>query len=94
MKKKMKTIWKFKLDVVDEQTIEVPKGAVPLCVQIQKCFNIPFIWVLVNPAETEKENIEIITKGTGHVFDDERCKYIGTYQTLNGNLIFHVFKKE
>jgi len=47
-----KTIWKFTLDLVDEQQVSLPKDAEILSVQVQNG-NI-CLWALVNP-EAEKE---------------------------------------
>jgi hypothetical protein len=82
------TIWKYRLVVEDEQTLEMPIGAIPLCVQIQSAK--PYLWALVDDYK-KKEPRKFITRGTGHEFN-EVGKYIGTYQLQNGMLVFHVFE--
>jgi hypothetical protein len=42
----MKTIWKFPIATVDQQSLPIPAGAEMLCVQVQH--GEPCIWALVN----------------------------------------------
>ena len=81
------TIWKYEIGTNDMREIEMPRGAKILTVQTQQ--GSPCIWALVDPnAPTETRLIE--TYGTGHPIDEKERRYIGTYQTYNGALIFHV----
>ena len=85
----MKTIWKYNLDTTDEQEIEAPDNAVPLCVQTQH--GEPCLWMLVDlNVPARKYGVRIF--GTGHpvYVEDDYWKYVGTYQ-YRGNLVFHVF---
>ncbi len=84
-------IWKYPLEVVPQQIIEMPIEAKILTVQVQQ--KIPCIWALVNPGVyLTKREIRIV--GTGHKFDDSLATYIGTFQQLNGALVWHVFEVE
>lgn len=85
----MITIWKFPLDRSDLQSIGMPKGAEILTVQMQK--GIPCLWAKVD-SEAEFEYRNIIMHGTGHKCSPNLGKYIGSFQTHNENLIFHVFE--
>jgi hypothetical protein len=88
------TIWKYPLDVVDSQIVEVPEGAKILAVQAQG--DVPCLWALVDP-ERPAETRTIHTYGTGHPVDDLAAmssRYIGTYQIAGGKLVFHVFVSE
>ena len=86
----MRTIWKFDLKTVTNQTILMPKGAEILAIQSQ--FNEPELWALVDP-EAEKVPRLFKTFGTGHSLEDDKAgTYIGTYQTDGGNYVFHVFE--
>ena len=87
----MKRIYKYPLETTDVQTVSMPIGAKILTVQTQN--EKPCIWASVNPeAPTEKRNIEIY--GTGHEIHNEAdLTYIGTYQMLDGELIFHAFER-
>ena len=86
-----KTIWKFKLEVTDGQSIPMPIGAEILTVQTQN--DQPCLWALVDPnAEVENRYIEIF--GTGHPVADKGIwrKYISSFQKRDGRLVFHVFE--
>jgi len=83
----MKTIWKYALDF--QTIVDIPKGAKVLTVQEQR--GDPQLWAIVDPdAETEKRTF--IIYGTGHNMPDDPGEYVGTFQQLGGNLVFHVFE--
>lgn len=87
----MKTIWKYQLEVTDEQVLQVPHGSEVLCVQIQD--DTPCLWIKV-PDDREngwRERLTILTFDTGNPLSEEG-DYIGAYQTKG--LVFHVFTKE
>ena len=84
-----KTIWKFPLEVTDEQTVQVPEGAQLLSVQTQ--YGKPCLWALVDP-QAEKKPCVIQTYGTGHPVTHIDM-YLSTYQMEGGALVFHVFVK-
>jgi hypothetical protein len=85
------TIWKYTLETVDLQWIEMPAGARLLCVQMQH--GKPQLWALVDPAGRLCRRL-ILTTGTGQLvrhLADSGGVYCGTYQLADGNLVFHVF---
>jgi len=82
-------IWKFPLAVTNFQQVSMPVGAKILALQVQR--EQPCIWALVDPVAL-RENINVETFGTGHRIDSMEREYIGTYQLVDGNLIFHCFK--
>lgn len=85
----MQTIWKFTLQVVGRQQIQVPEGAMLLSLQVQG--SSPCIWALVDPKQPTV-SIEVWTFGTGHdVPQDFAASFLGTYQLKSGALVFHVF---
>lgn len=88
----MESIWKFPLQVVDQQTIAMPVGAKLLTVQVQN--DRPCLWALVAAEAVPVEDVDIRTHGTGHRFDAHVYEYIATYQLNNGALVFHVFRCE
>ncbi len=91
-----KTIYKYKLDTIDKQTIQLPKEAEILTIQTQNVgiFEEPYLWALVDPnKQLENRVIEIF--GTGHPVTCERDihrKYISTYKLLDGRGVFHAFE--
>lgn len=88
----MKTVWKYALEVADEQVIEMPANAHILTVQTQQ--GTPCIWALVDPTRPYEPR-KLLIAGTGHErkdLDDVGVSYIGTFQVMGGGLIFHVFE--
>ena len=84
------TIWKFDLGL-GAQIITVPIGAEILTVQIQK--QILCMWALVDPAEAEEERV-IKVFGPGHIIENSaNLKYIGTFQEMDGDLVWHAFEE-
>ena len=95
----METIWKYPIEIQDRQTIKMPRGAAILCCQVQK--GVPCIWAFVDSAVKEMSERIIRIFGTGLPITRDRCegwpwpfRYIGTFQTLNGDFVGHVFEEE
>lgn len=86
----MKTIWKYKLNTVDAQKINLPINARILTVQMQH--GTPSLWVIVDPDENIMKEHTFRTYGTGHHRECISGFYVGTYQDLGGQLVFHVFE--
>ncbi|MCI2145820.1 MAG: hypothetical protein LKK08_06190 [Bacteroidales bacterium] len=87
----MKTIYKYKIEVEDMQTIILPKNAQILTVQMQN--GNPYIWALIDNDEEETEAVTIGVYGTGNPIDNNyTLSYIGTFQMYDSKLVFHVFR--
>lgn len=85
----MKTIWKFPLEVVDEQLVDMPEGSEILAVQVQ--LGVPCLWAAVTP-DAAKVKRCIATYGTGHPMKSRAAdQYVGSYQLQGGALVFHVY---
>lgn len=88
-----KTIWKFPLESMGIEGIPMPIGAEILTIQTQS--GKPCMWALVDPdAKVEPRYLEVF--GTGHPIHYDMGidrKFIGTYQIMEGTLIFHVFER-
>jgi hypothetical protein len=84
-------IYKYPLELVPEQEIEMPFRANILTVQIQN--DTPCLWALVDTEEIRVAKRTIHIRGTGHEFNVEAFRYISTFQQLNGGLIWHVFEE-
>ncbi len=93
----MITIYKYILDINDFQTVDMPEGAEILSVKIQppKCSGGPeqlCMWVNI---DTDKmlipRRIRIFGTGNPMVYEHE-LKFIGTAQTADGYLVWHVFE--
>jgi len=83
----MKTIWKWTLN--PETTIDMPCGAELLAVQVQH--GEPCLWALVSPSSAKCRRTFRVY-GTGHDMPDEPGQHVGTFQLLDGAMVFHVFE--
>lgn len=85
-------VFKYPLPLLyDWVRIPMPRGAEPLCVQMQD--GRPCMWARVDidePVVTHHFRVA----GTGHDLDDEVGRYIGTIQMHGGDLVLHVFAQE
>lgn len=86
----MRKIFKYGLEIEDEQTLELPKGYEILKVTVQ--YGMPVLYALVDVDTKETEEVLIITYGTGHVFDESyEQKYLGTCAFYDDTLMLHYF---
>ena len=81
-------IWKYPLEIRDEQSIKMPGTSAILAVQVQN--GTPCLWVMVDPRNPGRFR-KIAIYGTGHEMSQSPYNYIGTFQVANGSLVFHVF---
>lgn len=85
-------VYKYELEITDEQTIRLPFNAELLTVQMQgdKCC----LWALVDPRHELNERT-ICIYGTGYPIPNGiRLKYISTFQIPHLGLVFHAFEKK
>lgn len=88
----MEKIYKYPLEIKDEQVVLLPTGAKILTVQAQ--MDKPCIWAMVNPTSPNDQAFTIRIHGTGHaISDSDELEYINTVQLYGGKLVFHVFVK-
>ena len=89
----MFTIHKYSIPIEDKFTLQLPKGARPLCAQTQR--DAPCLWALVDPTQP-LEPYQFRLVGTGHPIQPEEVEgtfeYYGTIQMHGGNSIFHLFR--
>jgi hypothetical protein len=52
------------------------------------------IWAMVWAEETEMEEREFFLMEDGKEFDHKDVEYIGTYQTVFGKIVLHLFEKK
>lgn len=84
------TVYKYPLELKDEQTLTLPRGAKILCtkcVRGQLC-----LYALVDPAvEAEARKFAIV--GTGYSLpDSDSAEYIDTVFYRTEQLVFHIFE--
>jgi hypothetical protein len=89
----MKTIWKYKLPVLDEFHVDIPAGARILTAQVQH--NELNLWALVDTEATViPYNFAIL--GTGNPIDDSinlLCyRFVNTFQLYEGGFVGHLFQ--
>lgn len=84
------SVFKYPLQVLDEQAISLPLGAKVLAVRFQR--QVPMLWALVDPAEREERFHVIRMAGTGHPVEASWAdKYVSTDFLHDGGLVFHFF---
>ena len=86
----MLTVWKYKVSNDDCFEIELPINSKLLSVQVQ--FHEVYLWCLVNPKEKAIQKRKFRLAGTGHLINENNLEFIGTFQLLNGGLVFHLFE--
>ena len=82
------TIYKYPLQIMDEQKIVMPVDAELLTVQMQG--SQPCLWAVVDPTKS-LESRKILIRGTGHDCPGVG-RYISTFQMQGGALVFHAFE--
>ncbi|MND83651.1 hypothetical protein D3C80_755210 [compost metagenome] len=85
----MKTIWKTTLQLVDNQTIELPEGHVVLSVMNQRGKIV--LYAEVNPEAEQKAVVPIAIYGTGNPVPEAPGRFVGTVTTDNEQLVWHVY---
>lgn len=86
----MLTIYKYSLEITDRQVLEMPTNSEILTVQLQR--EVPCLWAVVDTDEKVKEKRIIRIIGTGNIVPKCYLDYIGTFQMVGGDLIWHVFE--
>lgn len=89
----METIYKYPLDITDEQTVMMPCTHKILSAQIQK--GSLYVWAWVDTNSTEM-SVKFAVVGTGNPIpfhiDPDKCKFISTVQ--DGSFVWHIFEVE
>lgn len=94
----MHTIWKFPIPQATAFTLELPRRARFLDVQVQEVWQDgrkeeqPQAWFLLDP-ESKKIERRFVVVGTGHpVSEQEMLTHLGTFQLFGGTLVMHLFE--
>lgn len=82
----MQTIWKFPLEIADEQTVSMPAGAEPLFAGMQG--GTPCVWAAVD-TEAAKEPVRFFVIGTGNPMPDDAVLYIGS--VFDRSFVWHIY---
>jgi hypothetical protein len=83
-------IWKYVLEITDQQTLSLPVGAKILSVHNQN--NNICLWVMVDMFSQEYEDriIEMFGTGPGFYIDEKERTYIGT--VVLEKYVWHIFE--
>ncbi len=87
----MTTIWKYPLQVTDQQEVRLPRHAQILTCQMQE--GIPTLWALVDPEE-DKVRAVFYMVGTGNLIPEggvSGVSYINSVQ--QGMFVWHIFRQ-
>lgn len=85
----MTTIYKYEFPIEDTVPLYLPRGAKPLCVQLQD--GTPCIWMQVVPSNSSvTRNLRIF--GTGQPIATDRLSYVGTIQMEQ--YVWHVYLQD
>lgn len=87
----MKKVFKYLLQVADEQTVMLPNNAIILTASVQK--DLIYLYALVDESQ-ESSPLTIQMSSTGQeIKNPEELTYISTVQFVIGALVFHLFIK-
>lgn len=88
----MNKIFKYKLENVDQQTIEIPLPARILSV-VEKDDDIVLYAIVDDDKDIPKISVDILVIGTGDVVENNIGIYtfVGTVELFGGQEIWHVF---
>lgn len=86
----MRTIYKYTLEVTDEQLVELPVGSHIIDCQNQKGAIV--MWAMIETEQKEMVKRKIIIYGTGHpIKEPESLTWLDTVQV--GNFVWHIFER-
>ena len=85
----MKVIYKYKLDVTDRQSLQLPKSYQILKVDMQN--GVLCLWALVDP-DNDSVCCTIDIIGTGHAGIDDNTPRRHLNSVFDGPFVWHVFE--
>jgi len=85
---KMESIWKFKVESCGRFSLMMPENSEILTVQVQN--GSPYLWAKVQKA-APLASYEFKVYSTGQQQEKIEGSYIGTFQLLDGSLVFHLY---
>lgn len=82
-------VWKYTLRFSGHNTVDMPRGAKILRVDVQH--NVVTFWALVDPKEpSETRRLRVVA--TGEEITERNFEYVGTFFGERSSLVFHVFE--
>jgi len=91
----MDRVFKYKLNLADRQTLQLPRASSILSVMEQH--NNIVLYALVddeNAEHNDVEAVELFIVGTGQPFMyADESEFIGSVSTYDGDLVWHIFRR-
>lgn len=85
-----KTVWKYRLEERDRQTLVLPRKTEILSVGVQD--GRIFVWAKVDPETQVFEPRTFVIVGTGNPVPVDAALFIGTVHLYGGELVLHIFE--
>ena len=87
----MKKIYKYKIELLDEQEILIPCYHRILCIKLRS--GTPYIWVEVDD-ESPLQKVKFSLYGTGHSMSQYKTEqYVGTILLDEDKLVYHLYRQ-
>lgn len=83
-----RAIFKYPLDVTDEQTVNLPFGAKVVHVGMQN--DKMYLWAEVDPKSKDDTPVTFRIFGTGHPMPEANIQHVGT--VFDGPFVWHVYQ--
>lgn len=83
----MDTIWKYQIEIVDEQTLSIPAAFMPIHVGLDPD-GIACMWCAVD-SNRIKRDVKLAVIGTGNPLPQEVISHAGSF--VQGPFVWHVF---
>lgn len=87
----MKTVWKFPFEIIPEQTLRVPRSALPLHVALDP-YGKPCLWCRVD-SDQEIRDFTLFVIETGAKREIDAPTYLGSFVWKINNSEYHAFTK-
>lgn len=84
----MRRMFKYELDITDEQTVTAPRGWRPFAAQLQA--GVLCLWAEVDDSDLQVDH-SVFVHGTGHPVNPAAETFVDTFQLPDTGLVFHVF---
>ena len=104
--RKVKAVWKYKLEIEAIQMLELPYGSLYLSCGSQRSAKARLhpevsedivLWFLVNPYTELKEKWQAFVVGTGQEIGEEVLRvgfFAGTVLMMDGALVWHIWLRK
>ena len=81
-------VWKFPIEIKDEQRVQMPDGAEVVYVAVQN--GTLCLWAAVDSSAAMMPR-RFFVRETGHDFTGAEGRHLGSFQLADGAQVFHVF---